>query len=145
MFSVKVLACLKPKINKYFKLLELNKLACISIAVFVKIFLATKKTRNAVLLVGLCDSGKTLLFSRVRRKHFSFYLHENCNDALEKLFFNRFVFYLQLLTGKFIRTVTSINESRATYRAKNDKVPKKKPEQAEQADLLQWSGRNLSF
>ncbi|KAJ8256839.1 hypothetical protein COCON_G00189910 [Conger conger] len=32
---------------------------------FVKIFWGSKSTRNAVLLVGLCDSGKTLLFSRL--------------------------------------------------------------------------------
>ncbi|KAJ8367836.1 hypothetical protein SKAU_G00078640 [Synaphobranchus kaupii] len=32
---------------------------------FVKIFWGSKSTRSAVLLVGLCDSGKTLLFSRL--------------------------------------------------------------------------------
>ncbi|KAI1893867.1 hypothetical protein AGOR_G00128080 [Albula goreensis] len=33
--------------------------------VFLKIFWGSKSTRSAVLLVGLCDSGKTLLFSRL--------------------------------------------------------------------------------
>ncbi|KAM6933034.1 signal recognition particle receptor subunit beta [Xenentodon cancila] len=33
--------------------------------VFLKYFLAGKTVRSAVLLVGLCDSGKTLLFSRL--------------------------------------------------------------------------------
>ncbi|MCI4390585.1 hypothetical protein PGIGA_G00124260 [Pangasianodon gigas] len=59
--------------------------------VFLRFFLGTKKTRNAVLLVGLCDAGKSLLFSR-------------------------------LLTGRLIQTVTSIKESKATYRAKNEKA-----------------------
>ncbi|KAF7692785.1 signal recognition particle receptor subunit beta [Silurus meridionalis] len=58
--------------------------------VLLKFFLGTKKTRSAVLLVGLCDAGKTLLFSR-------------------------------LLTGSFIRTVTSMSESKATYRTKSEK------------------------
>ncbi|KAF4076778.1 hypothetical protein AMELA_G00219060 [Ameiurus melas] len=59
--------------------------------VFLRYFLGTKKSRNAVLLVGLCDSGKSLLFSR-------------------------------LLTGTFVKTVTSITENKATYRAKNEKA-----------------------
>ncbi|KAK3513600.1 hypothetical protein QTP70_026029 [Hemibagrus guttatus] len=58
--------------------------------VLLKFFLSTKKKRNAVLLVGVCDAGKSLLFNR-------------------------------LLTGKFIQTVTSIKESKAPYRAKNEK------------------------
>ncbi|KAF0030389.1 hypothetical protein F2P81_017120 [Scophthalmus maximus] len=33
--------------------------------VFLKYFLSSKTVRSAVLLVGLCDSGKTLLFSRL--------------------------------------------------------------------------------
>ncbi|XP_031439673.1 signal recognition particle receptor subunit beta [Clupea harengus] len=33
--------------------------------VLLKYFLGSKTTRNAVLLVGLCDAGKTLLFSRL--------------------------------------------------------------------------------
>ncbi|KAG7470995.1 hypothetical protein MATL_G00119700 [Megalops atlanticus] len=57
--------------------------------VILKIFWGRKSTRSAVLLVGLCDSGKTLLFSR-------------------------------LLTGKFRLTQTSITESSALYRPKND-------------------------
>lgn len=32
---------------------------------FLKYFLTGKTVRSAVLLVGLCDSGKTLLFIRV--------------------------------------------------------------------------------
>lgn len=59
--------------------------------VFLKYFLSSKTVRSAVLLVGLCDSGKTLLFSR-------------------------------LLSGKFKRTQTSITDSSAPYKAKNDKV-----------------------
>ncbi|XP_060761882.1 signal recognition particle receptor subunit beta [Neoarius graeffei] len=59
--------------------------------VFLRFFLGTKKTRKAVLLVGLCDAGKTLLFSR-------------------------------LLTGRFIQTVTSITECKATYKAKKEKA-----------------------
>ncbi|KAK2868726.1 hypothetical protein Q7C36_000597 [Tachysurus vachellii] len=33
--------------------------------VLLKVFLSAKKTRNAVLLVGLCDAGKSLIFSRL--------------------------------------------------------------------------------
>uniref|UniRef100_A0A3Q1GRH3 Signal recognition particle receptor subunit beta n=1 Tax=Acanthochromis polyacanthus TaxID=80966 RepID=A0A3Q1GRH3_9TELE len=58
--------------------------------VFLKYFLTSKTVRTAVLLVGLCDSGKTLLFSR-------------------------------LLSGKFKRTQTSITDSSAPYKAKNDR------------------------
>ncbi|XP_030633076.1 signal recognition particle receptor subunit beta [Chanos chanos] len=58
--------------------------------VFLKYFLGGQTTRSAVLLVGLCDSGKTLLFSR-------------------------------LLLGKFKRTQTSITESSAVYKAKNER------------------------
>ncbi|XP_029027984.1 signal recognition particle receptor subunit beta [Betta splendens] len=58
--------------------------------VFLKYFLTSKTVRSAVLLVGLCDSGKTLLFSR-------------------------------LLSGKFKRTQTSITDSSAPYKAKNDR------------------------
>ncbi|KAL2085086.1 hypothetical protein ACEWY4_018406 [Coilia grayii] len=58
--------------------------------VLLKFFLGSKTTRNAVLLVGLCDAGKTLLFSR-------------------------------LLLGTFKRTQTSIAESSASYKAKNDR------------------------
>ncbi|MED6270952.1 hypothetical protein CHARACLAT_015432 [Characodon lateralis] len=59
--------------------------------VFLKYFLTSKTVRSAVLLVGLCDSGKTLLFIR-------------------------------LLSGKFKRTQTSITDSSAPYKAKNDRV-----------------------
>ncbi|XP_069474162.1 signal recognition particle receptor subunit beta isoform X2 [Ambystoma mexicanum] len=55
-----------------------------------KVVRGRKSSRRAVLLVGLCDSGKTLLFSR-------------------------------LLTGKFKLTQTSITDSTAVYRVKNDK------------------------
>ncbi|TNN01769.1 hypothetical protein fugu_011151 [Takifugu bimaculatus] len=58
--------------------------------VFLKYFLTSKTVRSAVLLVGLCDSGKTLLFSR-------------------------------LLSGKFKRTQTSITDSSAPYKVKNDR------------------------
>ncbi|XP_004543691.1 signal recognition particle receptor subunit beta [Maylandia zebra] len=58
--------------------------------VFLKYFLTSKTVRTSVLLVGLCDSGKTLLFSR-------------------------------LLSGKFKRTQTSITDSSAPYKAKNDR------------------------
>ncbi|KAK2881575.1 hypothetical protein Q8A67_018843 [Cirrhinus molitorella] len=58
--------------------------------VFFGNFWGTSKARNAVLLLGLCDSGKTLLFTR-------------------------------LLLGKFVRTQTSITESSATYKTKNDR------------------------
>ncbi|XP_008307906.1 signal recognition particle receptor subunit beta [Cynoglossus semilaevis] len=37
----------------------------ISSCVFLKYFLSSKTVRSAVLLVGLCDSGKTLLFCRL--------------------------------------------------------------------------------
>ncbi|XP_069474161.1 signal recognition particle receptor subunit beta isoform X1 [Ambystoma mexicanum] len=56
-----------------------------------KVVRGRKSSRRAVLLVGLCDSGKTLLFSR-------------------------------LLTGKFKLTQTSITDSTAVYRVKNDKT-----------------------
>ncbi|KAM9318057.1 signal recognition particle receptor subunit beta [Pholidichthys leucotaenia] len=39
--------------------------AVIITCVFLKYFLTSKTVRSAVLLVGLCDSGKTLLFSRL--------------------------------------------------------------------------------
>ncbi|XP_028320626.1 signal recognition particle receptor subunit beta [Gouania willdenowi] len=58
--------------------------------VFLKYFLTSKTVCSAVLLVGLCDSGKTLLFSR-------------------------------LLSGNYKRTQTSITDSSAPYKAKNDK------------------------
>ncbi|XP_071377511.1 signal recognition particle receptor subunit beta [Centroberyx affinis] len=58
--------------------------------VFLKYFLTSKTVRSAVLLVGLCESGKTLLFSR-------------------------------LLSGKFKRTQTSITDSSAPYKTKNDR------------------------
>ncbi|XP_031716705.1 signal recognition particle receptor subunit beta [Anarrhichthys ocellatus] len=58
--------------------------------VFLKYFLSSKTVRSAVLLVGLCDAGKTLLFSR-------------------------------LLSGKFKRTQTSITDSSAPYKAKNER------------------------
>ncbi|KAM9853639.1 signal recognition particle receptor subunit beta [Aulostomus maculatus] len=58
--------------------------------VFLKYFLTSKTVQSAVLLVGLCDSGKTLIFSR-------------------------------LLSAKFKRTQTSITDSSAPYKAKNDR------------------------
>lgn len=60
-------------------------------SVFLKYFLTSKTVRTAVLLVGLCDAGKTLLFAR-------------------------------LLSGNFKRTQTSITDSSAPYKAKNDKA-----------------------
>lgn len=54
--------------------------------------------------------------------------------TLKKSSVNELVLSLQLLTGKFIKTVTSIRESKATYRAKNEKVPKKK--KPHKADLF---------
>ncbi|KAK2847294.1 hypothetical protein Q5P01_010293 [Channa striata] len=39
--------------------------AVVITCVFLKYFLTSKTVRSAVLLVGLCDSGKTLLFSRL--------------------------------------------------------------------------------
>nr|XP_057935259.1 signal recognition particle receptor subunit beta [Doryrhamphus excisus] len=64
--------------------------AIIITCVFLKYFLTSKTVRSAVLLVGLCDGGKTLLFSR-------------------------------LLSGKFKRTQTSITDSSAPYKVKNDR------------------------
>ncbi|XP_017280101.1 signal recognition particle receptor subunit beta [Kryptolebias marmoratus] len=58
--------------------------------VFLKYFLTGKTVRSAVLLVGLCESGKTLLFIR-------------------------------LLSGRFKKTQTSITDSSAPYKAKNDR------------------------
>ncbi|XP_061829064.1 signal recognition particle receptor subunit beta [Nerophis lumbriciformis] len=58
--------------------------------VFLRYFLTSKTVHSAVLLVGLCDAGKTLLFSR-------------------------------LLSGKFKQTQTSITDSSAQYKAKNDR------------------------
>ncbi|NXV51869.1 SRPRB protein, partial [Uria aalge] len=49
-----------------------------------------RSSRKAVLLLGLCDAGKTLLFAR-------------------------------LLTGRYRDTQTSITDSSAVYRARNDK------------------------
>ncbi|XP_015685441.1 signal recognition particle receptor subunit beta-like, partial [Protobothrops mucrosquamatus] len=63
---------------------------CLSFSVIWKIFQARKSSRTAVLLAGLCDSGKTLLFVR-------------------------------LLTENFRNTQTSITDSSALYRVKNDK------------------------
>ncbi|XP_056612164.1 signal recognition particle receptor subunit beta [Triplophysa dalaica] len=61
----------------------------LTVAYFGNVF-GSSKVRNVVLLLGLCDSGKTLLFTR-------------------------------LLTGRFLRTQTSITESSALYRSKNDR------------------------
>lgn len=61
----------------------------LTVVFFGNVF-GSSKVRNVVLLLGLCDSGKTLLFTR-------------------------------LLTGKFVRTQTSITESSASYRSKNDR------------------------
>lgn len=58
--------------------------------VFLKYFLTSKTVRSSVLLIGLCDSGKTLIFSR-------------------------------LVSGHFKKTQTSITDSSAPYKAKNDK------------------------
>ncbi|KAM6442394.1 signal recognition particle receptor subunit beta [Liasis olivaceus] len=76
---------------------QVQLLISVAVAVFVvlvlviwKVFQARKSSRRAVLLVGLCDSGKTLLFVR-------------------------------LLTGNFRNTQTSITDSSALYRIKNDK------------------------
>ncbi|XP_062988370.1 signal recognition particle receptor subunit beta [Elgaria multicarinata webbii] len=60
------------------------------VLLFWKLFQTRKSSRRAVLLVGLCESGKTLLFAR-------------------------------LLTGNFRNTQTSITDSSALYRVKNDK------------------------
>ncbi|XP_042316511.1 signal recognition particle receptor subunit beta [Sceloporus undulatus] len=72
-------------------------LASVAVAVFALLALliwkfvqSRKSSRRAVLLVGLCDSGKTLLFVR-------------------------------LITGNFRNTQTSITDSSALYRVKNDK------------------------
>nr|XP_046169728.1 signal recognition particle receptor subunit beta-like [Oncorhynchus gorbuscha] len=62
--------------------------------VLLKYLLSRKTVQSAVLLVGLCDSGKTLLFSR-------------------------------LLSGKFKKTQTSIMDSSAPYKAKNERVRRK--------------------
>ncbi|XP_028918784.1 signal recognition particle receptor subunit beta [Ornithorhynchus anatinus] len=59
-------------------------------AVFWRFIRSRKTGKNAVLLVGLCDSGKTLLFVR-------------------------------LLTGMYRKTQTSITDSSAGYRARNDR------------------------
>nr|XP_033815215.1 signal recognition particle receptor subunit beta isoform X1 [Geotrypetes seraphini] len=58
--------------------------------VFWKLLHGRKSSQRDVLLFGLCDSGKTLLFSR-------------------------------LLTGKYKLTQTSITDSTAAYRVKDDK------------------------
>lgn len=42
---------------------------CCLLSVFLKYFLTSKTVRSAVLLVGLCDSGKTLIFSRVSPRY----------------------------------------------------------------------------
>lgn len=44
---------------------SLNRTLLCLLSVFLKYFLTSKSVGSAVLLVGLCDSGKTLLFSRV--------------------------------------------------------------------------------
>ncbi|CAB1348297.1 unnamed protein product [Coregonus sp. 'balchen'] len=59
-------------------------------SVLLKYFISSKTVQSAVLLVGLSDSGKTLLFSR-------------------------------LLSGKFKKTQTSITDSSAPYKAKNER------------------------
>ncbi|XP_063771619.1 signal recognition particle receptor subunit beta [Pseudophryne corroboree] len=55
-----------------------------------KVLRRSQTSRRAVLLVGLCDSGKTLIFSR-------------------------------LLTGKYMKTQTSISPNTALYRVKREK------------------------
>ncbi|XP_066508705.1 signal recognition particle receptor subunit beta-like [Hoplias malabaricus] len=64
--------------------------AVIITIVFFKFFFGTETKRSSILLVGLCDAGKTLLFCR-------------------------------LLAGKFTKTQTSITESSAPYKAKNER------------------------
>uniref|UniRef100_A0A8D0EAT1 Signal recognition particle receptor subunit beta n=1 Tax=Salvator merianae TaxID=96440 RepID=A0A8D0EAT1_SALMN len=60
------------------------------VLLILKFFQSRKSSRRAVLLMGLSDAGKTLLFVR-------------------------------LLTGNFRNTQTSITDSSASYRVKNDK------------------------
>ncbi|KAI4877587.1 hypothetical protein NFI96_011424 [Prochilodus magdalenae] len=64
--------------------------AVIITIVFFKFFVGTQTKRSSILLVGLCDAGKTLLFSR-------------------------------LLTERFKLTQTSITESSASYKTKNER------------------------
>ncbi|XP_077207054.1 serotransferrin [Paroedura picta] len=66
-------------------------LVVVAVTLLILKFIQTRKSsRRAVLLVGLCDSGKTLMFVR-------------------------------LLTANFRNTQTSITDSSALYRVKNDK------------------------
>lgn len=74
-----------------------------------------------MLLVGLCDSGKTLLFSRV--SWYNTLSITGCSaDARHTCGVNVHFLFWQLLSGKFKRTQTSITDSSAPYKAKNDKV-----------------------
>lgn len=83
---------------------------------FLKYFLTSKTVRSAVLLVGLCDSGKTLLFTRVS----SCSLESSGTNADADL--KRCVQCPQLLSGKFKRTQTSITDNSAPYKVKSDRV-----------------------
>lgn len=75
-----------------------------------------------MLLVGLCDSGKTLLFIRVSYSVVVGHVVVMI-PSLPRCEINAFCCgFLQLLSGKYKRTQTSITDSSAPYKAKNDRV-----------------------
>jgi hypothetical protein len=98
------------------------------ISVLLKYLLSRKTVQSAVLLVGLCDSGKTLLFSRVSISLQHMSMSNPTIYRRQKLYDTDWMDgrCLQLLSGKFKKTQTSITDSSAPYKAKNERVRRKR-------------------
>lgn len=79
-----------------------------------------------MLLVGLCDSGKTLLFSRVSWSNTATFRSQDAQLVWDLwmvcLLHNALFVFWQLLSGKFKWTQTSITDSSAPYKVQNDRV-----------------------
>ena len=74
-----------------------------------------------MLLLGLCDAGKTLLFARVSAR-FGRVLGSRPSVCKRLALLLVLFSPLQLLTGKYRDTQTSITDSSALYRVSNGKV-----------------------
>ncbi len=94
------------------------------ILVFFGNFWSSSKARNAVLLLGLCDSGKTLLFTQVSNAVFIKIIQHKLSYSFTTQSFDWkwLAVFFQLLLGKFVKTQTSITENSTTYKSKNDRV-----------------------
>lgn len=74
-----------------------------------------------MLLLGLCDAGKTLLFARVSAP-FGRVLSSRPFMCKRLALLLVLLSPVQLLTGRYRDTQTSITDSSAVYRVSNDKV-----------------------